>query len=145
MGDRIDDVPVIAGAFVDPAAAEVPGNDSAAERAASLGRPRPDPEPAAPVATRRRIRWRPWLIVAGVLVLLAGALGAFYAWTQTQYFVGRNGDTVAIFRGVDTDIGPISFYSVYENEPDIRFDQLSQVQQMQVVRRRHRRQQGERR
>jgi serine/threonine protein phosphatase PrpC len=132
VGDRIDDVPVIAGAFVDPAAAEIPSTDSAAGRAASLGRPRPEPEVAEPVATRRKLRWRPWLIVAGVLVLLAGALGAFYAWTQTQYFVGRNGDTVAIFRGVDTDIGPISFYSVYENEPDIRFDKLSQVQQMQV-------------
>jgi protein phosphatase len=132
VGDRIDDLPVIAGAFVDPAAAEVPGSDSAAERAASLARPRPGPEAAEPVATRRGIRWRPWLIVAGVLVLLAVTLAGFYAWTQTQYFVGRNGDTVAIFRGVDTDIGPISFYSVYENEPDIRFDQLSQVQQMQV-------------
>jgi len=33
VGDTIDDVPVIAGAFVDPAAADVPGSDSAAERA----------------------------------------------------------------------------------------------------------------
>src|SRR3954452_17611176 len=63
VGDRIDDVLVIAGAFVDPAAAEVPSSDSAAERAASLGRPRPGPEPVQPAPRRRAIRWRPWLIV----------------------------------------------------------------------------------
>ena len=39
VGDTIDDVPVIAGAFVDPAAADVPGADSAAERAALIARP----------------------------------------------------------------------------------------------------------
>ncbi len=39
VGDTIDDVPVIAGAFVDPAAADVPGADSAAERAALMSRP----------------------------------------------------------------------------------------------------------
>ena len=41
VGDTIDDVPVIAGAFVDPAAADVPGADSAAERAARMARPKP--------------------------------------------------------------------------------------------------------
>jgi protein phosphatase len=131
VGDRIDDVPVIAGAFVDPAAAEVPSNDSAAERAASLARPRATQD-VTPPPTRRRIRWRPWLVVIGVLVLLAAALGAFYAWTQTQYFVGRNGDTVAIYQGVDTDIGPISFYSLYENEPSIPYEKLSDVDRMRV-------------
>jgi protein phosphatase len=71
-------------------------------------------------------------VVIGVLVLLAAALGAFYAWTQTQYFVGRNGDTVAIYQGVDTDIGPISFYSLYENEPSIPYEKLSDVDRMRV-------------
>src|SRR5690348_2703797 len=46
-GDMIDGVPVVDGAFVDPSAAEVPGADSAAERAARMARPAPA-EPATP-------------------------------------------------------------------------------------------------
>ena len=38
-GDVIDEVPVVAGAFVDPSAADVPGTDSPAERAARMSRP----------------------------------------------------------------------------------------------------------
>jgi serine/threonine protein phosphatase PrpC len=111
VGDTIDDVPVIAGAFVDPAAADVPGADSAAERAARMARPKPaDPEPIK----HRRRSWRPWLLVVGILVVLAAILGGTYAWTQTQYFVGRAGADVAIFRGVNTDLGPLKFFTVHK-------------------------------
>jgi protein phosphatase len=113
VGDTIDDVPVIAGAFVDPAAADVPGADSAAERAARMSRPAPA-EPSAPTRHRNGIRWRPWLVALGVLVLIVAALGGTYAWTQTQYFVGRAGGDVAIFRGVNTDFGPLKFYNLYQ-------------------------------
>ena len=68
VGDTIDDVPVIAGAFVDPAAADVPTSDSAAERAALMARPkRAATEDAAP-RPRAGSRWRPWLVLGGVLV-----------------------------------------------------------------------------
>jgi len=113
VGDTIDDVPVIAGAFVDPAAADVPGSDSAAERAARMSRP-PAPEPEPVRAVRRRLRWRPWLIALGVIVLVIGALGGTYAWTQTQYFVGKAGADVAIYRGVNTEFGPLKFFNVYK-------------------------------
>jgi protein phosphatase len=112
VGDRIDDVPVIAGAFVDPAAADVPGSDSAAERAARMSRPAPA-EPPAPTVHRRRFRWRPWLIALAVIVVVVGALGGTYAWTQTQYFVGKAGADVAIYRGVNTEFGPLKFFTVY--------------------------------
>src|SRR6478672_3519758 len=92
VGDTIDDVPVIAGAFVDPAAADVPGADSAAERAALMSRPQvARAEPAEPSQERRKRSWRPWVITAAVIVLLIAALAGTYAWTQTQYFVGRAG------------------------------------------------------
>ena len=113
VGDTIDDVPVIAGAFVDPAAADVPGSDSAAERAALISRPAP-PEPAPTHAPRRRFRWRPWLIALGAIALVIGALGGTYAWTQTQYFVGKAGADVAIYRGVNTEFGPLKFFTVYK-------------------------------
>ena len=115
-GDVVDDVPVIAGAFVDPAAADAPGVDSPAERAAGLGRPK-----AVPVATetddpaRGRRRWRTPLLIVGVLVLIFGGLGGTYVWAQTQYYVGKAGDEVAIYRGVDASFGPIKFSEVNAN------------------------------
>jgi protein phosphatase len=113
VGDTIDGVPVVDGAFVDPSAAEVPGADSAAERAARMSRPAPA-EPAEPIAHRRKFRWKPWVIAFVILAVIVGALGGTYAWTQTQYFVGRAGEDVAIFQGVNTDFGPLKFYNVYK-------------------------------
>jgi serine/threonine protein phosphatase PrpC len=112
-GDTIDDVPLIDGAFVDPAAADVPGADSAAERAARMSRP-PPTAASAPKVHRRVRRWRPWLVGFGVLVLIVAALGGTYAWTQTQYFVGKAGADVAIFRGVNTEFGPLKFFNLYK-------------------------------
>ncbi len=37
-----------------------------------------------------------------------------YQWTQTHYYVGANGDTVAIYKGVQQTVGPISLSSVYQ-------------------------------
>ncbi len=127
-GETIDDVPVIAGAFVDPAAAAVPGADddgadSAAERAARMSRPRPpEAEPAAPV--KRKRSWRSWLLGFGLVVVVVAALGGIYAWTQTQYFVSKAGDNVAIYQGVNTELGPLKFFSVEQVEPDLRVEQL---------------------
>ena len=130
-GDAVDDVPVIAGAFVDPAAADVPGDDSPAERAAGLGRVVP-PAAAAPAPVKKRGRWRTPVLIAAVLVLIFGGLAGTYAWAQTQYYVGHAGDQVAIYRGVDASFGPIKFSEVTENT-DLRLNDLvpswrSQVQ-----------------
>jgi protein phosphatase len=113
VGDTIDGVPVVDGAFVDPSAADVPGADSAAERAARISRPAPA-EPAEPIAHRRRFRWKPWIIAAVIIAVIVGALGGFYAWTQTQYFVGKAGENVAIYQGVNADFGPLKFYNVHK-------------------------------
>jgi serine/threonine protein phosphatase PrpC len=132
VGDEIDDTPVIAGAFVDPAAADVPGSDSAAERAALMSRPKRDEVVQEPVAHRRRFRWRPWLIVAVVVLAVVAALGGTYAWTQSQYFVGHADDDVAIYRGVNTEFGPLKFFKVYELS-DLRLTDLNPSVRSQVL------------
>ncbi|HEX4728788.1 MAG TPA: PP2C family serine/threonine-protein phosphatase, partial [Jatrophihabitans sp.] len=102
-----DDVPIVGGAVVDqtqvtPAAANTP-----AGRAARMS----NPEPEAPVTlSGRRSRRRLVLTLLAVLLLLAAAVGG-YAWTQKQYFVGKDGNEVAVFRGVNAHFGPVSLYS----------------------------------
>ncbi|MDT4996898.1 MAG: family protein phosphatase, partial [Pseudonocardiales bacterium] len=131
VGDLIDDVPVIAGAFVDPGAADVPGAGSPAERAARMIRPAT--EGASPTEPVRPRRWglRTAIVVVGALALIAAGLGATYAWAQTQYFVGRDGSLVAIFRGVNAEFGPLKFFRVYKNT-DLAVDDLYPTYRSQV-------------
>jgi protein phosphatase len=115
VGDHIDDLPVIAGAFVDPAGADVPGADSAAERAARLARPKKSQPSEPDKPGRRRRPRRTFLVVTGILALLVAGLGVGYRLTQSYYFVGRDGTGVAIFRGVNTEFGPLKFFNVFKN------------------------------
>jgi protein phosphatase len=126
----VDDVPVVAGAFVDPAAAEAPGEDSPAERAAAIARPaRADAaDPEQPAARRR---WRGPVIILAVVALLAAALGGTYAWAQTQYYVGVSSDQVVVYRGVNAAVGPLKFSRVAERT-SLKVGDLNQSVQSQV-------------
>jgi protein phosphatase len=122
-----DDRPVVGGAVMDPAQAVDSGTDSPASRAARISR---DALPSVrPVPRRSRIRRV--LVPLLVIVLLIGAGVAGYAWTQTEYFVGRDGNEVAVFRGVNAQFGPISLYSVIENS-NLRMDDLTPAARGQV-------------
>lgn len=111
-----DDVPVIGGAFIDPTeTAPPPVETSPAERAAQMTRTEVPHHVELPHRNRRWVRRL--LVAAVVLAVLIGGTAGFYAWTQSQYFVGRSGNEVAIFRGVNTDFGPLKFYQVSENTP----------------------------
>ncbi|MDX2026298.1 PP2C family serine/threonine-protein phosphatase [Microcella sp.] len=71
---------------------------------------------------RRRIVW-----LVGVLLiasLIIGLLVAGYQWTQSRYFVGVSNGQVAIFQGVQQNIGPFPLSTVYF-ESDIDIDDLS--------------------
>jgi serine/threonine protein phosphatase PrpC len=129
-GDIIDEVPVMDGAFVDPAAASVPHADSAAERAAAIARPTPEQPPAQAAVPRKR-SWKTPAILLGILVLIAAALGGVYAWAQTQYYVGKAGTEVAIYRGVNSAFGPLKFSEIYQNT-DLKIDDLNPAWQAQV-------------
>jgi serine/threonine protein phosphatase PrpC len=123
-----DDLPVIGGAFVDPGAASAPRTDSPAERAAAISRP--PPPPVAVVRKRRRLPRGPLLVLL-IVVLAAIACTGTYAWTQQQYFVGADGDQVAVFRGVDTQFGPLKFFSV-QKHTDLVVADLTQAARTQV-------------
>jgi serine/threonine protein phosphatase PrpC len=73
-------------------------------------------------AKRRRALWLAGLVLV-VLAVLAALIGT-YQWTQSQYFVGAESGKVAIFRGVQQDIGPISLSEVYRTTT-IDLDDLS--------------------
>ncbi len=73
-----------------------------------------DEERYTPRAPDRRRRLRP---LAGLLVLVliaAAGLGTAYAWTRTQYFVGADGDRVAIFQGLSDSFPGLQLAQVYE-------------------------------
>ena len=63
--------------------------------------------------TRQRRRRATWLvsIIVAVIAIVA-AIIAGYNWTQTHYFVGNDHGYVAIYRGVQQDIGPIRLSTV---------------------------------
>jgi protein phosphatase len=113
-GDAVDDVPVVAGAFADPAAAELPGEDSPAERAAAIARPA-RADPADPKQPAKRRRWRGLVIVLAIAAVVVAALGGTYAWAQTRYYVGVAGNDVAVYRGVNAAVGPLRFSRVAEH------------------------------
>ncbi len=61
-------------------------------------------------AAKRRMRWTLYLSSALALLGLGGIYG--YVWTQSQFFVGSDQDSVVIYRGVNADIGSIPLNSV---------------------------------
>jgi serine/threonine protein phosphatase PrpC len=129
-GDFGDDVPVIGGAFIDLTEPSPPPVEaSPAERAAQMTRTEVPHHVEPPL---RRRRWlRRLVITAVVLAIIVGGTAGFYAWTQSQYFVGRSGDEVAIFRGVNTDFGPLKFYQVSENTP-LKMSELTPAARSEV-------------
>jgi protein phosphatase len=78
---------------------------------------------------RRRITWL--VALALIVALIVSLLAVGYRWTQTRYFVGPNGFTIAIFKGVQQDIGPIKLSSVYE-VTSIQLNELSTFERQQV-------------
>jgi PPM family protein phosphatase len=68
-------------------------------------------------------RWRGWMLALFVLIGLALAAWGFYAWSQTQYFVGENDGVVAIYQGIPGEVGPFELSTLIE-DTDIPLDSL---------------------
>jgi PPM family protein phosphatase len=79
---------------------------------------------------RRRITW----LGAVALLLGAVALAAFagYRYTQTRYYVGFDGDRVAIFQGVQNSVGPLRLSHVVQ-VTDLRRADLSPFTRSQIA------------
>ncbi len=92
-----------------------------------------DPEELryAPRAPRRFL----WLRRLAILVVLLGLVGGgtwfFYNWTQKQYYVGTDGDYVAIYKGVDQAIPGLNLSSLYEKQ-SLQVDKLPTYSREQV-------------
>jgi serine/threonine protein phosphatase PrpC len=83
---------------------------------------------------RRRARRRraTWLVFVSLVVAAVVAGIVFgYQWTQSRYFVGEADGTVAIYQGVQQDIGPISMSSVYQ-QTTVDLDDLPAYQRDSV-------------
>jgi hypothetical protein len=74
-------------------------------------------------AAKRRLRWTIYLTSALALLGLGGIYG--YVWTQSQFFVGSDQDSVVIYRGVNADFGSIPLNTVVR-DTDIPLASLSQ-------------------
>ena len=128
-------VPVTVGAAADGVAQSGPATpaattDTPAGKAAAL---RPPPEERAEPEVLEAGRRRRWPVVAGLVVLLlltAAGFGA-YRWSQTQYYVGADGENVAIFRGLSQDVGPLRTSRLYSTE-DVELADLPTYQRDRV-------------
>jgi serine/threonine protein phosphatase PrpC len=158
--NQFHDVPVVVGAVAD---SQHPLTDqqhlqTPAGRASELGRPQP-PEGAfgppgsgdtlvgaAPLgsfgafegeATEQPRKKRRWLkrsaAAIAVLGLLGGGLYGAYRWTQTQYYVGVNGDHAAIYQGLSQKLGPISLSKVHQDRADVQLQYLPVYTRNSVV------------
>lgn len=80
-------------------------------------------------ARRRRFTWLTGVILLVLAISGAAVLG--YQWTQTRFFIGVEGSNVAIFQGVQQDLGPIKLSHVYE-ETDLPVSSLRMYDKQQV-------------
>jgi protein phosphatase len=79
---------------------------------------------------RKRRGWMlPTTLGVALLVLLGGGAYFGYQWTQTQYYVGVNGDHLAIYKGVSQNLAGVKLSSVYEDHPDVAMKNLPGFEQ----------------
>jgi protein phosphatase len=123
-------VPVTVGAAADGVAQRTP-DDTPAGKAAALRPPPVDTDEADDEVESGSGRGRRIMLALLLLVLLAGGAYGAYQWSQTQYYVGAQGENVAIFRGLSQDIGPLRTSRLYTEE-DVALADLPVYQRARV-------------
>jgi PPM family protein phosphatase len=109
-------VPLVVGAVAEGAVRREPAETPASKAAALMPRPEPVPDDAddAPGGARGRGRWGSRFLLLLLALLLLGGGYAAWNWSQHQYYVGPEGQQVAIFRGLTQDVGPLKTSRLYE-------------------------------
>jgi protein phosphatase len=79
---------------------------------------------------------RKWLKRSAILVVVLGLIGGglygAYRWTQTQYFVGVQGDHAAIYQGIEQKVAWLTLSKVHEARPTIELKYLPDYQRENV-------------
>ena len=79
-----------------------------------------------------RRRWAVPTVVLLVVLALIGSAGYLgYRWTQTQYFIGADGTTVAIYKGVNQNLAGLKLSKVYQPST-VQLTDLPQIDQTHV-------------
>ncbi|MEV6975807.1 protein phosphatase 2C domain-containing protein [Kitasatospora sp. NPDC093806] len=87
-----------------------------------------------PRPRRKKNRALTFSLVGLVTVGLLGAGGFFgYQWTQSQYYVGAEGDHVAVYQGVNQSLAGVNLSSVHTPYKDIELKYLPQDQRTHVT------------
>lgn len=74
-------------------------------------------------AAQRRSRWAVYL---SIIVAVVAGLGIYgYVWTQSQFFVGADSDSVVVYRGINADFGSIPLHTMVR-DTQIPLSSLSQ-------------------
>jgi PPM family protein phosphatase len=78
---------------------------------------------------RRRFVWTFWILLLIAAIVTVFVLG--YQWTQTRYYVGESNGRVAIFQGIQQNLGPMSLHELH-TETDIDVAELRTYDQQRV-------------
>ncbi|WP_308798144.1 PP2C family protein-serine/threonine phosphatase [Agromyces silvae] len=78
---------------------------------------------------RRRALWSFWIVLLIGAIVAAFVLG--YQWTQTRYYVGESNGRVAVYQGIQQDLGPISLHELH-TETDLDVSELRTYDQQRV-------------
>ncbi|WP_041821663.1 Stp1/IreP family PP2C-type Ser/Thr phosphatase [Streptomyces davaonensis] len=81
------------------------------------------------VKPRKRKWLKRSLYSALALAVIGGGLYGGWKWTQTQYYVGANGEHVALYRGISQDLAWVSLSEVEKDHPEIELKYLPPYQQ----------------
>ncbi|GAA1761307.1 PP2C family protein-serine/threonine phosphatase [Agromyces humatus] len=78
---------------------------------------------------RRRWLWGFWIVLLIGAIVAAFVLG--YQWTQTRYYVGESNGRVAVFQGIQQNLGPLSLHELH-TETTIDVSELRTYDQQRV-------------
>jgi PPM family protein phosphatase len=128
-----DDAPIMGGSLGD-GSEDGPPPDSAAARASATTMTRTAPQRVVPTVSqpsRRRSPLRIAVAVVAVLAVLAG--GGFLArlWVLQQYYIGADGEQVAIFQGVRGEVLGVPLQHAAE-QTDIALGDLPETERSAV-------------